>query len=110
MDVRRTFEQWDALHEGPATDVVTALVGEFNGKYAVVSEAGKAVIYEPRRDAIMNRRYYNRMTFADLRQLYLNRRVCIGIDESGKQKYAAAADIWLRHPDRRQFLGGVVFD
>src|SRR5262249_51808080 len=46
----------------------------------------------------------------DLRLLYLNRSVSVGNDEKGKPKYYPVADLWLRHKDRSQFIGGVTFD
>ncbi|MFL5252974.1 MAG: hypothetical protein ACJ8AI_08775 [Rhodopila sp.] len=86
------------------------LMAEFNARYMVVNDAGKALIYKPAYDPIMNRRYYDRMTFADLRQLHLNRSVVVGVDKEGPPVYKQVAEVWLRHADRRQYLGGVTFD
>jgi putative DNA primase/helicase len=58
--------------DGDATEL---LIAEFNTRFMVVNEDGRAVIYEPAEDPILHRRYHNRVGFADLRQLYMNRRV-----------------------------------
>lgn len=89
---------------------VEAVMAEFNRRYMVVNEAGKAIIYAPAFDPVLKRERFDRVTFEDLRRLYLNRRVKIGEDEKGKSITKGAADIWLTNPDRRQYLGGVTFD
>ena len=91
-------------------DPVAALVAKFNARYMVVNEAGKAIVYEPEHDVMLNRRNYRRITFDDLKRLYLNRRICLGQDGDGKPIYKPVADLWLRHHDRRQFIGGVTFN
>jgi len=83
---------------------LAATITEFNSRYAVVNENGKAVIYEPVDDLVLNRRFYSRITFEDLKKLYANRYVKIG------KSFRPAAEVWLQHPDRRQFIGGVVCD
>ncbi len=89
----------------PATpDPVSAAVAEMNTRYMVVNEAGKAVIYEPAHDPILNRRYHNRLAFADFEKLHLNRLVKVG------NKFLPVATVWLRHLDRRQYIRGVTFD
>lgn len=87
-----------------------AVMSEFNRRYMVVNEAGRAVIYAPSYDAVLKRERFDRMTFEDLKRLYLNRRVKVGSDDKGKAMMRPAADIWLTSPDRKQFIGGVTFD
>jgi hypothetical protein len=89
---------------------VDALMAELNADYMVVVEAGKTVIYRPDHDPVLNRRSYTRMTFADFRNLYLNRLVAVGTDSEGRPIHKRAAEVWLAHPDRQQYRGGVVFD
>ena len=91
-------------------DPVDAVVAELNERYMVVNEDGKAIIYAPAHDQILNRSYYNRMEFADLQKLYLNRTVRNGVDKKGEPVNSQVAPLWLRHRDRRQFIGGVTFD
>ncbi len=91
------------------TPEVTKLIAEFNSKYFVLNENGKAVIYAPKHDPILNRRFFERLTFADLDLLYLNRHVKIG-KRNGIPVFAPVAAVWTRHRSRRQYIGGVVFD
>ncbi len=93
----------------PPKSPVSAAVAEMNTKYMVVIEAGKTLVYEPTYDVVLNRRYYERITFEDLRKLYLNRRIRVP-QGNGKTALKPVADVWLSHPDRRQFIGGVIFD
>jgi hypothetical protein len=80
----------------------------FNAKHMLVNDYGKAVIFEPRFDPVLQRRYFNRILPADFRTLYANRRVEVGRDEEDKPIIRKAADFWLNHPQRRQYLGGLV--
>ena len=91
-------------------DPVAALLARFNSKFMVVNEAGKAVVLQPRHDPVLKRRQFDRLTFRDLEQLYMNDMVCIGSDGSGKPVYKTAASIWLKHRERRQYVNGVTFD
>ena len=76
----------------------------------VVLEQGKAVVLEPGFDPILKRRKYERLSTRDLQTLYLNRSIKVGEDEKNRPIWKSAADVWLRHRDRRQFINGVVFD
>lgn len=91
-------------------DPVAAVIADFNERYMVVNEAGRAVIYIPTYDPILNRRHFVRITFEDFKRLYLNRRIRVGEDDKGRPIIKRAADVWLNHADRRQYIGGVVFD
>ena len=89
---------------------VDAVVDDFNARYMVVNEAGKAVIYQPGYDVVLKRRRFDRLAFRDLQNLYLNDLIQVGVDDKGRAIWKTAADVWLRHKRRRQFIGGVVFD
>jgi hypothetical protein len=93
----------------PDTPEVTRLITEFNNKYFVLNENGKAIIYAPKQDPILNRRFFERLTFVDLDRLYSNRVVKVG-EKYGAPVFNPVADVWLRHRNRKQFIGGVVFD
>jgi len=93
-----------------ADAAVAEVVARFNALYLVVNEGGKAVILQPGYDPILKRRRYDRMAPADLRILYLNELIEVGTDDKGNPVLKGAADVWLRHRERRQFIAGVTFD
>ncbi len=96
---------------GSQADVAVAeVVARFNVLYLVVNEGGKAVILQPGYDPILKRRRYDRLAPADLRILYLNESVETGVDDKGNPIRKGAADVWLRSPERRQYIAGVTFD
>jgi hypothetical protein len=104
---RQLHRIWDIT--GKQQSEVDAIITEFNAKYAVVNEAGLAVVYQQAWDPVRKRRRLDRITFADLRKFYLNRSVTLEIAD-GKSTTTTAANLWLSHRDRKGFLGGVVFD
>lgn len=89
---------------------IRATVNELNRRYMVVSEAGKAVIYQPGQDTALKRRHFARLTTRDLQTFYMNDRIQVGFNQAGFPIYKTKADVWLNHRDRRQFIHGVVFD
>ena len=91
-------------------DPIAALLTEFNERYFVLNENGKAMVYEPAFDPILKRRLHTRFGFADFRNLHLNRRLQVGTDDDGRPIWKTAGDYWLKHRDRRQYIGGVTFD
>jgi hypothetical protein len=93
----------DALNDEPTW------LEEMNERYMVVNEAGKTVVYRPAIDPVLERDYLETNAFDDLRKAYLNDRVEVGTDTNGKSTYKTKADAWLEHPQRKQYLGGVVF-
>jgi hypothetical protein len=72
-------------------DLVEAVVAEFNRKYFVVMDAGKAMIFAPAHDPILTRRYHHRLDFADLQKLYLNRTVKNGVDKKASRFHTGSA-------------------
>jgi Family of unknown function (DUF5906) len=86
------------------------LIDRFNARYAVVNEAGKAVIYEMTTDPVMRRKVLTRIGFSDLQKFYRNRRLTITKDDGKTEVTKTEADWWLSHKRRRQYLRGVVFD
>jgi hypothetical protein len=99
-----------AASDGADTDAIDAVIDRFNNKFLMVNEAGKAIIYQPGYDSVLKRRRFDRLSTRDLQTLYLNRRVQVGADDKNRPIYKTEADIWLRHQNRRQFIGGVTFD
>jgi hypothetical protein len=74
-----------------------------------VNDAGKAAILERKIEPVLERRYYNRSTVDHFKRFYSNRRVLAGCDDKNEPIYINPAIFWLNHPNRRQYLGGVVF-
>lgn len=95
---------------GDESYAITAAVERFNRLYLLVNEGGKAVILQPGFDAVLKRRQFNRLSVGDLRTLYMNEMVEVGVDKDGGPVLKGVADVWLRHRDRRQYIHGVVFD
>ena len=96
---------------GSAEDCAIAeVVTRFNGMFMVVNEGGKAVILQPGFDPVLKRRRYDRLAPTDLRVLYLNERIPVGVNKDGSPVLKCVADVWLHHPERRQFIHGMVFD
>ena len=89
---------------------VEAVIREFNRRYMMVREGGKAVIYAPGRDLVLKRDMLDRMSVADLRALYMNRTVQIGRDDKQRPVFKRIAEVWLQHEHRRQYIHGVTFD
>src|SRR5208283_4740598 len=103
----RTAERAADLREGDeAGSEVDALVDEFNAKYMVVCDAGRALVLEPRGDPFLKRLRYVPIRFEDFTRLYMNRWVTVDGDGEPVRKKAPA--VWLAHARRRQYIGGLV--
>ncbi|MCB8877599.1 primase-helicase family protein [Acidisoma silvae] len=87
-----------------------AVVKRLNKKYSLVNEGGKAVIFQTAYDPLLKRRRIDRLSSRDLQTLYLNEKVETGVDDQKRPVYKTVANIWLNHPERRQFIDGVTFD
>lgn len=85
------------------------VIDELNARYALVSEGGKARVYERKRTAVFGE-YYESIVAADFKVMHDNRRIETGKMADGRPRYIGVGTYWLRCPDRRQYLGGVVFD
>jgi hypothetical protein len=90
-------------------DPVSELIADFNGRYMVVNESGRAVIYEPDTDVMLKRELFVRLEFGDFKKLHMHKMICIGVDEKNRAVMAPVAEVWLKHPDRRQY-DRVIFD
>lgn len=73
-------------------------LNELNEKHFVVSESGKAVVYTEAFDEHEGRVKLTKSSFADFRNLYMNR--CMHI---GNNKFVPLGYWWLKHPKRRQY-------
>ena len=88
------------------------LVDVFNRKYAVANEGGKALVIWSVFDPQMRRDRIERASFDDFRKFFCNHQFTVTVTADGKPKKVTKtfASWWLDHPNRRQYLGGVVFD
>ena len=77
-------------------------IKEMNQKHAVVMVAGKCVILNEEIDPISGNKGFTLSSPTDIRTLYANRRV--SVDDTLK----TITDVWLTHPERRQYTG-IVF-
>jgi hypothetical protein len=85
---------------GDDDEQISGVIAEFNRQFAVVNEAGKPWVVRWHYDFSLKREVLERSSFYDFKNLYLNRQIngqTVGV-------------FWLKHPDRRQYLEGVVFD
>jgi hypothetical protein len=90
----------------PQSGLATA-IDWMNDRYFVVNEAGRAVVYAPTYDAILGWTYFERLSFDDLEKLYLNQTIAT---RGRRRTRRNIASVWLSHPDRKQYIGGIVFD
>jgi hypothetical protein len=108
LPATQTTKQTAPDHEADWSTSPWKVVQLFNARYAVVNEQGKALIYEQVRDPILERNVLVRLTFDNLKKLYQNRIVEIATEKGTHKK--PAAEYWLSHEKRRQYISGVVFD
>jgi hypothetical protein len=87
---------------------VDALMRDLNGRFFVLND-GKAIIVEQDKDENGNPAYRYH-SFRSFTNLFLNRLVEIGDDRKGKPVLRSAGEVWIKHPRRRQYMGGEVFD
>src|SRR5205807_9446158 len=97
------------LETQPVLSKFDKTMADFNERFAVVNESGKALVYERVRDPVLCRSVILRIPFADLKKLYQNRLVSQPNGHGGTIT-KSAAEWWLSHPDRRTYLDGVTFD
>ena len=90
-------------------DASGEVIDELNARYSFVSEGGRARVYERKQSAVFGE-YYEPILPADFRVMHDNRRIEIGTMANGQPRHIGVGTHWLTHPERRQYLGGVVFD
>src|SRR5262245_26733277 len=78
-------------------------VAWFNERYFVVKDAGKVWVVQEDFDRPTQRHLLRRLSFADFKNFYRNRRVRLG------RKRSSLGAAWLDHPDRREY-DRLVFD
>ncbi|MDE2183479.1 MAG: DUF3854 domain-containing protein [Alphaproteobacteria bacterium] len=81
-----------------------AHVADLNQKHAVICVGGKTFVADFAYDAALERRKINYFTPKDFAVALANRFVA---DPNDPRKQAPLSSVWLKHPHRRQYLGGV---
>jgi hypothetical protein len=79
-------------------------LAELNEDFFVIEEGGKHFVACEWLDPVRRRRALKRYTFEEFRKRHLGQTIRIG------RKTLRLADAWLEWEQRRQYLGGVVFD
>jgi hypothetical protein len=97
----------DALADKAST--LDELIFALNTEYSFCKEGGKGTVLHQSFDPTLKRNLYTRSTREDFKAFYENRQVQIGYDSKGNPVYDELGKQWLKSPDRRQYLGGVVF-
>jgi len=84
-------------------------VADMNRDFSVVNEGGRMMVFRFLHDPELKRERIERISFEDLRKMFLHERVATGATKDGGPIYSTIGQAWLAHPHRRQFLGGVAF-
>jgi hypothetical protein len=87
-----------------------AVLKELNSQYAIAYDGGKAWVLRDTFDHDFERKVYHYMRPADLAVLYANRKVTTRITNEGATTKKPIVKWWLEHSDRRQYVGGIIFD
>jgi hypothetical protein len=91
-------------------DPVRQFMYEFNFKYAVVHDGDRVRIISQGYDPVANRKYWKYFTAREFELLHADREIH-GFDGNRNEvTLGTAGDVWLRHPSRRSYKEGVVFD
>jgi hypothetical protein len=72
-----------------------------NDRFLVTREQGKTVVIEEAWDGDMNRHVLFRLSFTDLKNFFLNRKVIAS--KNNRTSILNMADYWLEHAQRRQY-------
>ena len=86
--------------------LIKTAVRELNKNFAFTVEGGKAIILRKR--VIKERLDIERIQPADFVKMYANQKFYFY--QGGRLRSMSLGKLWLEHKDRRQYLGGVVFD
>lgn len=102
-EVSPPTEWLDAPHEDRSTP---SSLEEVNLQYFVIDEGGHHFVATERRAGPRTRRVIVRYTFAEFKSRFANKSIWLKYSE----KPVNLAKTWLTWENRRQYLGGVVFD
>jgi hypothetical protein len=86
----------------PPTDP-TAAVDWMNERHAVVVDSGKTLVLSEKFDPLLERSFFERSGFDDIKRYYLNRQVLIPTENGPSPRQLAP--FWLTHRQRRTYRG-----
>jgi hypothetical protein len=105
-----TPSQLKALRKQAKIDRRAALE-YMNVRYMVTRDGSKTwVLLDTVDPDFDGRQVYHYMKMTDLALLYANRNIVTRIDDEGKKTKKPIVGFWNTHPERRQYIGGIVFD
>jgi hypothetical protein len=105
-----TADQLKAMRKQAKRDR-KAVIAELNRQYMVTVDGSKTWVLRDATDPDHEgRQVFHYMKLGDLRDAYANRFVVTRIDDKGGKSKKPIVEFWHHHPDRRQYIGGVVFD
>ena len=83
-------------------------IAKLNKNYCFVIEAGKATVFHEQYDPVLKRKFYAHLRPKDFEYAFGNQFTTV-VTANGLREIGFGS-FWLRHPKRRQYLGGVIFD
>jgi hypothetical protein len=94
--------------DGSSKDKIAEVVAELNLSHALAMIGGKAAILNEFVDPAFGYATFSLSSAGDFKLKYSNRRVRVSTKDDPAE-FRTIADVWLGHPDRRQYEG-LVFD
>jgi hypothetical protein len=87
-------------------------IAKLNKTYAVVPIGGKTFVLKQFTDPDTGRIAYQYINKRDFEMLYSNQKIQIGVKTNSEATpiTKTVGEAWLQHPNRRQFLDGIVFE
>jgi hypothetical protein len=97
---------------------IDQLIDRYNSRFCVVNANGTILVFENKPDPLRAGFWtLHRYTFADFVRMHQNREVHLFVKaptvkdpDRYKEIVGNVAQLWLSHPRRREYLGGLVFD
>lgn len=102
----KAHAQLARVGEEVTASAADAAVEAMNGEWFVAPEGGRVRVFRETIDPEMGTHSLESMSTTDFRALYANRFVSI-MDSSGNTRKINVADLWLRHPARREYPKGL---
>ncbi|TVT61037.1 MAG: hypothetical protein FHK80_00470 [Azoarcus sp. PHD] len=98
--------QLDQIAQEVAASNAESIIEELNAQWFIAPEGGRVRVFREMIDPEMGTRALESMSTTDFRALYANRFVSV-MDAAGNVRKINVADLWLRHPSRREYPKGL---